>query len=110
MAQGTFLGMDILFQICDRNDDKCFGCSADENARAAKTDRGYMIWGQNGEDVKEEGEGTISEAGSVIWLCANHTKQLLEQMLVHVVMVSRGKEQGAIKLPLKKEHVAGLDA
>ena len=46
-------------------------------------------------------DGT-EESFEPIVLCPKHLSEMAEQILLHIVRVSKGKEKGAIHLPLRK--------
>lgn len=43
-----------------------------------------------------------NEAFEPIVLCPKHLSEIAEQILLHIVRVSKGKEKGALTLPLRK--------
>ena len=87
------IGEDIYLEFAKKSDieQQCFACGAQD--RIILGGNIYAITG-----LATEGEGDFPS----IFMCPRHMTDLAEQILLHVLRVGRGKEAGAIKLPLLK--------
>jgi hypothetical protein len=72
---------------------ECFGCGGED--RIIVGGHIYSLSAFPSKDGKSEEVPTL-------YFCPRHLTDLAEQLLIHVFRVMKGKEEGAIKLPLRK--------
>jgi hypothetical protein len=90
------IGDDIYLDYTKKTDESmyCHICDLSDNIPVGENV--YLITGS----VPPK-DGTVEEPVEPIVFCPRHMTDLAEQLLLHIVRVGKGKENGAIKLPLR---------
>lgn len=87
------VGEDIYLDFAKKSstENQCFACG--DGDRTTVEDMIYAITA-----LSLEGEGEYP----TIFFCPRHLTDLAEQLLLHIFRVAKGREEGAIRLPLLK--------